>query len=304
MIRGVVNKNLVPTIPVGIKKLDGSRQEMDVLMDTGSGHHFMLSETAAIQHGIAFRYNYDSPASIGPLPRVLSSMPEFPIWVELFLEGNQRVVKAEIIKADDFLGVIGPSLLLNRRITIDVVEDGLVEIDEIPKPTVLARMSGLIRKSEIQLPSDDYQWKLPWTNLSVRDSRGRWQALTANVDTGDNGELSLPPRLVKRFGLELPDKCQKITPDGLFDTICGDAEILWQEQYLPVKCIQLKEENPPLVGMKLLRGNRITIDVKVDFDYVPPRVEIARIPRSASSNNNFLESSKDRLLHWFTGRSQ
>ena len=304
MIRGVVNKNLVPIIPVGIKKLDGSRQEMDILMDTGSGHHFMLSETAAIQHGIAFRYNYDSSASIGPLPRVLSSMPEFPIWVELFLEGNQRVVKPKIIKADDILGVIGPSLLLNRRITIDVVEGGLVKLDWIPKPTRLARIRNQIFKPEPQLPSLRYRHKLPWTNLSVRGRRGEWQPTTMNVDTGDNGELSLPPSLVEEFGLWLPDKCQKITPDGLFDTICGDAEIFWQGKLRTVKCIQREEKNPPLIGMELLRGNRITIDVNVDLNYVPPRVEIARIPWSPSSNNNFLESSKDRLLHWFTGRSQ
>ena len=112
MIRGIVNKHLLPMVPVGVRKLDEDWQELSILLDTGSEFDFMLAETTASELGIAVRYDRDSPASIGPIPRLDDSMPMPPHWVELQLEGIPRVVKNKILKTDDFAGAIGPSLLL------------------------------------------------------------------------------------------------------------------------------------------------------------------------------------------------
>ena len=279
MIRGIVNEHLLPMVPVNVKKLNGDWQELSILLDTGSEFGFMLSETTASELGIAVRYNRDSPASTGPILRPGDSMPMPPHWVELLLEGIPRVVEDNTLKTDDFAGVIGPSLLLNRRITIDVVRNGAVEIDQIPSPTLLDRIRSLILKHERQRPSLEYVWQLPWIDVSIRDSRGRWRHFSANVDTGNSEQLSLPPSYVERFRLRLPDKCRLNTPDGPINASCGEVEIFWQGSPCTVQCIQHQQEKPPLIGTKLLSGNRITIDV--DVDYVPPRVEIARIPRSA-----------------------
>ena len=298
-MRGTVNESLLPIIPASFKKLDGDWQKLRVLLDTGSKVGLMLAEATVSQHGIAIRYDYNSPASIGPILRLGNSMPMPPHWVELQLEGIPRVVENKILETDDFSGVIGPSLLLNRRITIDVVRNGAVEIDWIPAPTSLDRIRSLIRKPKRQRPSPEYIWQLPWVDMAIKDSEGRWQPFSANVDTGDSGQLSLPPSYVERFGLRLPGECRVNTPDGPFDTSCGEVEICWQGSPCTVQCIERQDINPPLIGMKLLRGNRITID----FDYLPSVVEIAPIPRSASSNKNFLQSSKDRLRRRFAGRS-
>ena len=279
MISGSVNANLLPMVPVKIRKLDGDWQELSVLLDTGSEFDFMLAETTASELGIAVRYDRDSPASIGPIPRLDDSMLMPPHWVELQLEGNSRVVEAKTIKTDDFAGVIGPSLLLNRRITIDVVRNGAVEIDQIPAPTFLDRIRSRILKHEQQRPSPEYVWKLPWIDVEIRDSRGRWQCFSANVDTGNSEQLSLPPNEVEEFRLRLPGKCWVNAPDGPFHASCGELEMFWQGSPCTVQCIEHQQEKPPLIGMKLLAGNRITIDV--DVDYVPPCVEIARIPWSA-----------------------
>lgn len=277
MISGSVNKDLLPMVPVKVKKLDGDWQELCVLLDTVSEFGFMLSETTASELGIAVRYDGDSPASIGPILRLGDSMPMPPHWVKLQLEGNSRVVEAKIIKTDDFAAVIGPSLVLNRRITIDVVRNGTVAIDQIPAPTLLDRIRSRILKQERQRPSFEYVWKLPWIDVAVRDSKGRWQCFSANVDTGNSEQLSLPPNKVEEFGLRLPGKCWVNAPDGPFHASCGEVEMFWQGSPCTVQCIQHQQGKPPLIGMKLLSGKRITID----FDYVSSCVEIARIPRSA-----------------------
>ena len=301
MIRGFVNEKLVPIVPVGVKKLDGDWQKLDILLDTGSEVDCMLAETTVGQYGIAIRHRYDSPVSVGSVQILGNSILRSHYWVELLLEGNPMVVEAQILQMRHFSGVIGPSILLDRRVSIDVVKNGVVEIDRIPGPRGLARIRSLMARPKPQWPSLEYHWKLPWANLKLRDSKGEWHPLTVNVDTGDNGQLSLPPSLIERFGLRLPGQCRVDTFDGPLDASRGGVEILWQGKPRTVECIQSQEKNPPLVGMELLRGNRITIDV----DYLPaPTVRIAPISGLVSSINNFLKSSSDRLRHRFAGRSR
>ena len=261
MIRGKVNKKLVPMIPVSIKKPNWDWLELNVLLDTGYGGEFMMA--------LATLRDFYNLSSIDQIPYLGNSMSTPYKWVELKLDENPtKEVKAEIIKPNHFPGVIGPSLLLSKRIVIDVEEDGLVEIDWIPRPirpTLPTRLLGLIRKPKRKRPSCEYRWKLPWVNLKVRDSTGEWQPLTVNVDTGDDGELSLPPSLVERFGLKLPYKCRVNTPCGPLDTCCGKVKIFWEGNPCTVQCVQLQEKNPPLIGMNLLRGKRITIDLSYDY---------------------------------------
>ncbi len=286
MISGTVNEYLLPMVPVSVKKLDGDWQKLNILLDTGSEVCFVLKGAKVSRYCIATEPRYNLPTFIDPLQLGSASMPMLPCRVELLLEGNPRVVEAQILERHDFSGHMGPDFLLNRRITIDVMKNGVVEIDWIPAPTPLSRIRSLIRKPERQRPSLGYVWKLPWVDVAIKDSEGRWRPFSANVDTGDSEELSLPPSKVERFGLRLLDKCRVNTIDGPVDASCGEVEVFWQGSPRTVRCIQRQEKPPPLIGMKMLRGNRITIDV----DCLAPVVEIARIPRSESSNKNFLQS--------------
>ncbi len=240
----------------------------------------MLSRTAAIQLGVALKHYPESSDYISPELLADNSIitPRLPLWADLLLEENPKAAKVyQILKHDRFSVVIGPGLLSNRRVIIDVVENGLVEIDWIPdpNPSPLDQIRGLIHKPEPQPCYSEYRWMLPWTTLKIRDSRSNWHPLTVNVDTGDNRELSLPPRLVKEFGLCLPDKDSFTDPDGPLETNRGEVEIFWQGRPRKVQCTQSREKNPPLVGMKLFLGNRIIID---NYNRQPV-VKTARIPR-------------------------
>ena len=289
MISGSLNNYGNPIIPVSVKKLNGKWQNLNFLLDTGSELDCMLAEAAAIEHGIAIRPDRDSQATIPLSTLPDDSIPPPPCWVELQIEGNSRVVKTEVksFRKDEFSGVIGPKLLLSRRITIDVEKCGAVTIDSIPAPTRLDQIRKWIRKPE-QPPNFwewEHNWKLPWMDIAIRDSAARQQPLRVNVDTGDSGQLSLPPSKVEGFGFRLPGRCEVDTPDGPLVTSCGEVEIHWQGELISVQCIQRLEHNPPLIGMKLLRGNRMTIDV--DYDYFPPIVEVTRLPGSASLKDRF-----------------
>jgi len=83
------------------------------------------------------------------------------------------------------------------------------------------------------------------------------------IDTGFTGELTLPSDLIERLGLprigELP-----IT--------LGDGQIVDVEMYLTIvlwhgeeRIVQaLCTDGKPLIGMSLLYGNRLTLDVVTD----------------------------------------
>ncbi|EKJ98747.1 hypothetical protein RBSH_05940 [Rhodopirellula baltica SH28] len=80
-------------------------------------------------------------------------------------------------------------------------------------------------------------------------------AIAFLVDTGFNGFLSIPFRLVHQLGLPLSDVQQGVTADGrssFFDTV--ELTVIWHGNPLTVQAQVLDE---PLLGTRLLRGSKI-----------------------------------------------
>lgn len=78
------------------------------------------------------------------------------------------------------------------------------------------------------------------------------------IDTGFNGFLAVPMRLVNQFGLRLSDVQQGVTADGrtsYFDTV--QVTVIWHGVPLTVQAQVLDE---PLIGTRLLRGCRMKVD--------------------------------------------
>ena len=258
-----------------------------MLLDTGSETGLLVAMTAIRQHDVETepRYNLPDPVYFSQLGN--PSITKLPCKVKLLLEGNQRAVEAQIVNMHEFSGVMGTNLLLNRRITIDVIENGAVEIDWIPSPTRLERFRNLIHRPKQRRFSSDYPTiltSLPWAEVTIKDSEGRRHTLWANVDSGNNGELTLPCSEVERFGYRLLERCWVDTMDGIVDASCGEVEMIWQGKSRAVQCIQRSDVDRPIIGMKLLSGNRMT----VDFDGLAPIAKIAHIHRSALPKFNCL----------------
>jgi clan AA aspartic protease len=108
--------------------------------------------------------------------------------------------------------------------------------------------------------------------LIVLDPNRREHPMNALVDTGFNGWLTLPTKLIASLGFSWYTDGQGVLADGattLFDVFA--AEVLWDGQPRRVFVSQLDSE--PLIGMSLLNGFRIVIDA-VDGG----TVQIERLP--------------------------
>ncbi len=97
--------------------------------------------------------------------------------------------------------------------------------------------------------------------LTVGGTSGRESSVDAVVDTGYSGHLTLPPSIVASLGLRPAGTSRAMLADGseVRFNFYG-ATVLWAGRALD---IQVDEADAvPLVGMDLLHGHRLQIDVK------------------------------------------
>ena len=109
--------------------------------------------------------------------------------------------------------------------------------------------------------------------LTIRGWRGRRQEIEAVIDTGYTGALTLPPAVVTALNLQWRTLGRGMLADGsesLFDVY--QAKVEWDGQ---VRSVFVDEfDATPLVGMGLLRGNELKIQVRARG-----KVIIKRLPR-------------------------
>ena len=89
------------------------------------------------------------------------------------------------------------------------------------------------------------------------------EKITAVIDTGFDGELSLPSDFINRLKLQRVGDLPVILGDG--STVNLDvylAKVLWHGA--PRDVDVLRTNGAPLVGMELLKDNRLTLDVVTD----------------------------------------
>jgi clan AA aspartic protease len=110
-------------------------------------------------------------------------------------------------------------------------------------------------------------------HLKVRGPRRQEQEIEAVIDTGYTASLSLPPVLIASLGLRWKSLGRGILADGsecLFDVYVG--QVAWDGK---VRRVLIDEaDTDPLVGMGLLRGYELTMQVRYRG-----KVTIKRLPR-------------------------
>lgn len=97
-------------------------------------------------------------------------------------------------------------------------------------------------------------------SLEVIRSRKQTQQVEAVIDTGFNGYLTLPNHLINRLKLQLAGNRRATLGDG--NVVVLDAylaKVLWHNQER--ETLVLQADGGPLVGMSLLYGNRVTLNV-------------------------------------------
>jgi clan AA aspartic protease len=97
--------------------------------------------------------------------------------------------------------------------------------------------------------------------ITVRGSQDREQEVEAIVDTGYTASLTLPPALIAALGLRWQTLDTALLADGsecTFDVY--EARVLWDGK---VRKILIDEaDTDPLVGMRLLKGHELRIQVR------------------------------------------
>jgi clan AA aspartic protease len=97
--------------------------------------------------------------------------------------------------------------------------------------------------------------------LKVKGLRGREQEVEAIIDSGFSGALTLPPALIATLGLRWQSVDQATLADGstcVFQVYVG--KLVWDGK---VRSILVAEANTdPLVGMRLLRGHELRMQVR------------------------------------------
>ena len=97
-------------------------------------------------------------------------------------------------------------------------------------------------------------------DLEVSGSDHQTQRIEAIIDTGFNGFLTLPSSLIS--GLKLPFVGNRRATLGDGSVVVLDvylATVLWHDRDYEV--LGLQAGGGPLVGMSLLHGNHVTLDV-------------------------------------------
>jgi clan AA aspartic protease len=106
--------------------------------------------------------------------------------------------------------------------------------------------------------TDDRQ---PVIHVTVRGPTGEEQKIEAIIDTGFDGSLSLPSSIVLRLGLPWRQRGRALLADGsesVFDIY--EATVDWDGE---ARRIAVDEaETVPLIGMSLLEGYELTIQVQ------------------------------------------
>jgi clan AA aspartic protease len=97
--------------------------------------------------------------------------------------------------------------------------------------------------------------------LTVRGFGGQEEPIEAVIDTGFNGFLTLPPPLISGLALPFAGVTRAELGDGSeVDIDVFAATVLWDSHERAV--LILGAEGGPLLGMSLLSGYRVTLEVK------------------------------------------
>jgi len=97
-------------------------------------------------------------------------------------------------------------------------------------------------------------------NVDMEAPDGRSETLSAVIDTGFGGFIALPLELIAKMGLRLAGGDGLVLADGNEASfrVC-DIVVHWHERPLLARVQEADAE--ALIGMALLRGSRLTMDI-------------------------------------------
>ncbi|MDE2778156.1 MAG: clan AA aspartic protease [Chloroflexota bacterium] len=100
----------------------------------------------------------------------------------------------------------------------------------------------------------------PVVNLNVIGTNGRTRRVELVLDSGFDGDLSLPSSTIQELGLQLLDNYETTLANGERAQFAGyEGQVEWHGRRRNMLVLETVSES--LLGMNLLWRNRITMDV-------------------------------------------
>ena len=97
--------------------------------------------------------------------------------------------------------------------------------------------------------------------ITVRGPRGQRRRISAVIDTGYNGALTLPPDVIADLGLSWSDSGPVVLGDGsTCDCDIYAGIVIWDRR--PISILVDEADTTPLVGMELLHGFKLMMNVE------------------------------------------
>ena len=96
----------------------------------------------------------------------------------------------------------------------------------------------------------------------VQGPAGQEEEIAAVIDTGFDGSLSLPSATIARLGLIWRRRGRALLADGSESVFIHEAVVIWDGR--PLRIAVDAADMIPLVGMSLLDGHELTIQVRPD----------------------------------------
>ena len=99
--------------------------------------------------------------------------------------------------------------------------------------------------------------------VPVMNRNGQFQPFEFILDTGFDGFLALPPELIQRLGLEPAESVFVTFANGRRELWnAWECRILWHD--LPRDIVIFESRGETLLGMALLEGSQVNIQVRID----------------------------------------
>ena len=99
-------------------------------------------------------------------------------------------------------------------------------------------------------------------SLTVQGPGSQEEKVDAVIDTGFNGFLTLPSSVVSKLGLPFAGTTKATLGDGsVVKTDVYEASVFWDGEKKDI--VALKGEGAILLGMSLLSGYRLIVDVEI-----------------------------------------
>ncbi len=111
-----------------------------------------------------------------------------------------------------------------------------------------------------------------WVQLDLKSRTVRLQRIEAMVDTGFDGNLTLPPNIIRELDFEPELEVNIVLATGAADRVkTWSGDVIWHEQVRSL--LILESSGTPLLGMELLEDSQLTMQARINGDVLIERLD-------------------------------